>query len=373
MSGAAASALRSVRVFEARATQLYEEVVASGRHQGRRPADRRRRGAPRPPSTCWSRLNLLDARRATTSVWHAVDPATVQSQVVAPAGRSRAPSCSTESAAVGAGLLGRWRSRGGARRPPSAARSPSSAAPSDRRVHRPRPWPTPRRSCSPPSRRTGRDGASARRRRPSATWRPSSAGVKMRTLYQHSARRSSITHKYVAAVTARGRRGAHPRRVLQPDDRHRPAARDDPRRQRTRRPRWSIREPDLVAYLVDIFERTWERGPPVHQPRAAPLSATSPTSSAQMTIRMLIEGHADPASAKRLGRQPAHLRRLRRRPQGGVRGGDPLPARLHDGPARHLRQRARRRRTSRRREPRRITRAAPVALPSFMRPAGGVA
>ena len=29
-------------------------------------------------------------------------------------------------------------------------------------------------------------------------------GTKMRTLYQHSARRSSITHKYVAAVSARG-------------------------------------------------------------------------------------------------------------------------------------------------------------------------
>ena len=29
-------------------------------------------------------------------------------------------------------------------------------------------------------------------------------GAKMRTLYQHSARRSSVTHKYVAAVTARG-------------------------------------------------------------------------------------------------------------------------------------------------------------------------
>ncbi|MEZ5192638.1 MAG: hypothetical protein R2734_09035 [Nocardioides sp.] len=33
-------------------------------------------------------------------------------------------------------------------------------------------------------------------------------GVKMRTLYQHSARRSSITHKYVAAVTQRGPRSA---------------------------------------------------------------------------------------------------------------------------------------------------------------------
>ena len=29
-------------------------------------------------------------------------------------------------------------------------------------------------------------------------------GATMRTLYQHSARRSSVTHKYVAAVTARG-------------------------------------------------------------------------------------------------------------------------------------------------------------------------
>ena len=29
-------------------------------------------------------------------------------------------------------------------------------------------------------------------------------GITMRTLYQHSARRSAVTHKYVAAVTARG-------------------------------------------------------------------------------------------------------------------------------------------------------------------------
>ena len=33
-------------------------------------------------------------------------------------------------------------------------------------------------------------------------------GTRMRTLYQHSARRSAITHKYVAAVTPAERRSA---------------------------------------------------------------------------------------------------------------------------------------------------------------------
>ena len=47
----------------------------------------------------------------------------------------------------------------------------------------------------------------------------------------------------------------------------------------------------------------------------------------QMTVRMLTEGHSDPASAKRVGRQHPHLRLLRRRPQGRVRRGDPVPAR----------------------------------------------
>ena len=51
---------------------------------------------------------------------------------------------------------------------------------------------------------TGRERAGAGHARRCATPQMLERGITMRTLYQHSARRSSITHKYVAAVTARG-------------------------------------------------------------------------------------------------------------------------------------------------------------------------
>jgi hypothetical protein len=64
-----------------------------------------------------------------------------------------------------------------------------------------------------------------------------------------------------------------------------------------------IREPNLLAYLVDIFERTWERARPFTN-RGSAAQRDIAHEQRQMTIRMLIEGHADPASAKRLGVSP---------------------------------------------------------------------
>ena len=124
----------------------------------------------------------------------------------------------------------------------------------------------------------------------------------MRTLYQHSARRSSITHKYVAAVTARG---AEVRtldeffnRIIVVDRRIAviPGQAD-------LRVAIVIREPSLVAYLVDIFERTWERARPFTN-RETTMMKDIAAEQRAMTIRMLIEGHADPVSAKRLGVSP---------------------------------------------------------------------
>ncbi len=60
----------------------------------------------------------------------------------------------------------------------------------------------------------------------------------------------------------------------------------------------------MVAYLVDVFERAWERGPPVHQPRDRADASDIADEQRAMTIRMLIEGHSDPVSAKRLGVSP---------------------------------------------------------------------
>jgi hypothetical protein len=64
-----------------------------------------------------------------------------------------------------------------------------------------------------------------------------------------------------------------------------------------------IREPSLVTYLVDIFERTWERARPFTNRETTMMKVIAAEQRA-MTIRMLIEGHADPVSAKRLGVSP---------------------------------------------------------------------
>jgi sugar-specific transcriptional regulator TrmB len=124
-------------------------------------------------------------------------------------------------------------------------------------------------------------------------------GVRMRTLYQHSARHSPATREYVADIIERGAEvrtlDEFFRRLIVVDrqvavvpasDNHHVAI--------------AIHDKSLIAYLVDIFERAWERAQPfslsgnaVERNIAADVRA--------MTIRLLVEGHSDPASAKRLG------------------------------------------------------------------------
>ncbi len=124
----------------------------------------------------------------------------------------------------------------------------------------------------------------------------------MRTLYQHSARRSAVTHKYVAAVTGLGaevrtldeffnRMIVVDRRVVVI-----PATDDNTLA-------IAVREPSVVAYLVDVFERAWERARPFGNRESTTMKDIAEEQRA-MTIRMLIEGHADPVSAKRLGVSP---------------------------------------------------------------------
>jgi hypothetical protein len=127
-------------------------------------------------------------------------------------------------------------------------------------------------------------------------------GTRMRTLYQHSARRSSVTHKYVSAVTARGaevrtldeffnRMIVIDRRVaVIPNQEDLTVA-------------VAVREPAVVAYLVDVFERSWERARPFTNKETSLMRDIAAEQRA-MTMRMLIEGHSDPVSAKRLGVSP---------------------------------------------------------------------
>jgi len=127
-------------------------------------------------------------------------------------------------------------------------------------------------------------------------------GARMRTLYQHSARRSAVTRQYVDAVT---RRGAEVRtldeffnRMIVCDRRVAviPAGED-------LSTAVVVREPSVVAYLVDIFERTWERGRTFGNSESTTLADIA-TEQRAMTIRMLIAGHPDAVSAKRLGVSP---------------------------------------------------------------------
>ena len=127
-------------------------------------------------------------------------------------------------------------------------------------------------------------------------------GITMRTLYQHSARRSSITHKYVAEVTSRG---AEVRtldeffnRMIISDRRIAIIPGGDDLSVAL-----AVREPSVIAYLLDVFERAWERGRPFTDSGSSMLKEVAAEQRA-MTIRMLVEGHSDPISAKRLGVSP---------------------------------------------------------------------
>ena len=59
----------------------------------------------------------------------------------------------------------------------------------------------------------------------------------------------------------------------------------------------------MVAYLVDMFERHWERARAFVNQESSLMRDIAAEQRA-MTIRMLLEGRADPAGAKRLGVSP---------------------------------------------------------------------
>lgn len=124
-------------------------------------------------------------------------------------------------------------------------------------------------------------------------------GVHMRTLYQHSARQSPATREYVAEV---GELGAEVRTLdeffkrLLIFDRHTaiiPASENHA-------VAVAIHDKSVVMYLVDIFDRAWERALPYTVTGAMAARAVANDVRA-MTLRLLVEGHSDAVSAKRLG------------------------------------------------------------------------
>lgn len=129
-------------------------------------------------------------------------------------------------------------------------------------------------------------------------------GVSMRTLYQHAARRSTPTHAYVAAVAEKG---GQVRTLDEFFNRMIVVDGEVAVIPSVTSPSPStaivVRELSIVAYFVDIFERAWERARPFTSRDLSTVTAIA-AEQREMTIRMLIEGHADPTAAKRLGVSP---------------------------------------------------------------------
>lgn len=127
-------------------------------------------------------------------------------------------------------------------------------------------------------------------------------GVRILTLYQHSARRSTATREYVAALSPLGAevrtQDEFFNRMIVVD--RRTAIIPSPQDLKIA---LAIREPTIVAYLVDVFMRSWERARPFTSQEASVVKHIADEQRA-MTMRMLIEGHSDPVSAKRLGVSP---------------------------------------------------------------------
>ncbi len=280
-------------LFEQVATPLYEAVVAAGQMTSDDPRldDPRTRAA-------FDLLVGMGLLVEDEGRWTPVDPSTVSSMVVTPLGQQGAQliSESAQWAQAFTGLGHAWRK----------APMPASGAVTEVRGEAINPFiaalvadaeselltaqPQTGRNAATLAAATARDVAALER------------GVKMRTLYQHSARRSRVTYKYVAAVSARG---AEVRtldeffnRLIVVDRRVAVIPGHD-----SLAVALAVREPSIVAYLVDMFERTWERGRPLDT-RENTLSREIAAEQRAMTIRMLIAGYADPASAKRLGVSP---------------------------------------------------------------------
>jgi len=284
-------------LFEQQATPLYEEIVTSG---GISASDKRiaKRGELHQAFELLAEVGLV-LKSDDGAQWRATDPAAVQAQVVAPLGQQGAELIAESAhwAQAFSTLSHAWR------RSPSAVGGPFAeirglatignflaSLVSDAEDELLTAQPQDRRGVKQLGEVGAREIAALKR------------GVKMRTLYQHAARRGADTRKYVAAVTAAGaevrtldeffnRLIVVDRRIaIIPSHEGLTAA-------------MVVSDKSMVGYLVDMFERHWERARPFTSSETSLVRDIAEEQRA-MTIRMLLEGRADPAGAKRLGVSP---------------------------------------------------------------------
>ncbi|WP_331719255.1 helix-turn-helix transcriptional regulator [Streptomyces sp. NBC_00158] len=128
-----------------------------------------------------------------------------------------------------------------------------------------------------------------------------SAGIAMRTLYQHTTRFDEATKEYVRTVTEYG---AQVRtleeffdRLIIVDDVAFISANED------RTTAISITEPTIVRFLRDTFDKAWDRAKPFpFVPLHAAKAADEVVPAIRESIsRLLVEGYSDKAIARRIG------------------------------------------------------------------------
>lgn len=286
------------KLFETQAVGLYESIAADG---GIADDDERiQPGAPlRGAFELLLDLGLLH-REGEGERWLPEDPATVQARVVSPLSSegARLIEESTQWARGFASIAQAWRKSDVAdnRGPFTYLRGPAIGAylttittEAEQEVLTAQP-------------QTGRDLGRGLTHSTEVERPLLERGVRIMTLYQHSARRSIATREYVAQVTELGGEvrtlDEFFNRIVVVD--RRVAVIPTPQDLGVA---LAVREPTVVAYLVDVFMRSWERARPFTSREESVVKHIAQEQRA-MTMRMLIEGHSDPVSAKRLGVSP---------------------------------------------------------------------
>jgi sugar-specific transcriptional regulator TrmB len=281
------------QLLETGASTLYDLVVDEGRIAKDDPRIVSR-GAQREAFELLVDLGLLILDR-DHKAYLPVDPTTVQARVVAPMGQEAAHLLEESSRWADAfgGLGQAYRRSLGSRNPVTEIRGNANirrflvATVDDAQHEILTAQPTLGRSTGSLENASERDIRAVQR------------GIGMRTLYQHSARRSVAIKEYVSAVS---QHGAQVRTLEEFFNRMIiidrlmaivPGAEAND-------VAIAIHEPSLVAYLADVFERYWERAR-AFDDRAESTVRDVAEDVRNMTVRMLIEGHSDPASAKRVG------------------------------------------------------------------------
>ncbi len=122
-------------------------------------------------------------------------------------------------------------------------------------------------------------------------------GVTMHTLYQHTARRSKATRDHVERILEHGAQvrtlDEFFNRLIVIDRRLAVIPGEAPD------VAVAIHDQNLVSYLADVFDRSWERAKEYDERGTSDSDIAAEVR--QLTVRMLTEGHSDPASAKRVG------------------------------------------------------------------------